>query len=59
MKAKALKHHSLGFYSKGDVVDVKNDRFDGTYKVEVTKNNQVVARTTQPKRYFELLKEVI
>lgn len=55
-KAKALRGHTLGFYEKGDIVEVIPDRYEGTLKVEVRKQGQVIARTTQPKRYFEEVK---
>ena len=57
LKAKALKPHYFGYYDKGDVVKVRNDKYEGTYKVEVEKNGQVIARTTEPRRYFEIIEE--
>ena len=54
MKAKALKNHSLGYYDKGDIVNVKEKGY--IYKVEVRKNNRIVARCNQPKRNFKIIK---
>jgi len=57
-KAKALRNHTYGFYSIGDVVEVKQDGYcSGAYKIKVKKQGQVVARTTEPRRYFEIIEE--
>ena len=55
-KAKALRNHTYGFYSVGDVVEVKPDSYSGAYKVRVKKQGQIIARCHDAKRNFKLLK---
>jgi len=55
-KAKALRNHTYGFYSIGDVVEVKQDGYcSGAYKIKVKKQGQVIARCHDAKRNFELI----